>query len=442
MVNKNTHSAIEQAFIHEIAALEIQHRRCVVGVSSGVDSMTLLALFVKYELSPVVVHINYHLRGQDSDEDEKLVSTYCHSHGIPFYVFHFCKQQDCQKGESLQMAARRFRYEKFNDVKQQVGAAYIALAHHLDDLIETFILHLSRGAGLRGLVQPDEDPVLIRPLKRVSKGEIRNYALMQGIPWREDLSNNSDTYERNRIRNIILPQLYMVHPRVSSGIQHTLENLRSAYLYLHGQTLEYIGMHKSGVYGGYKIALAPLYPWKEEYRALLHEMMLTEKLPIPNLDDFSASFHSSETKVWHVGYPLVFSRSNELFVYPDEHRTSKINLIKPWQNLQHPCELEGWGSVYRTESDADIWLSPNFEKEDICFRPWETHDSISLRDGGRKRVSAVLKDKKFNIVQRNKSLVMTVNGQVAWIVGVQADPKYITMPGKGIGIKAESGWLK
>lgn len=433
---------LQEAFLSEAKRLGLGDKMCILGVSGGVDSMSLLTLFHQHKLKAIAVHVNYHLRGEASDADEKLVKSYCERLGVPLHIFHFKKERDIQKKESLQMAARRFRYEKFEWVRMEEGAHYIALAHHFDDWVETFFLHLTRGSGLRGLVQPANNSLIIRPLRLVSKSDILQYARANTVPWRDDASNESSDYERNYIRNEILPLLNTLHPRVEAGLRHTFENLKSAFTYLRIQAEDYLKIHKSIVFQGFKISLKSLLPWHEGYKALLQEVFLQEKLPIDRVNDFSNAFHTTETKIWHTGFPLIFTRNAELFIYPNEHRSNKISVEKIWADLREPCDLPEWGRVYVTDHEADVWLSHDIKHSEICFRPWQSDDVLLIHKVGRKKVSAVLKDKKLTIVQRNKTLVMTVNRQVAWIVGVQVDDRFRSEPGQGIGLKAESGWLQ
>ncbi|GCD77050.1 tRNA(Ile)-lysidine synthase [Thermaurantimonas aggregans] len=404
--------------------------------------MSLLTLFHLHQFKAIAVHVNYHLRGEESDADEELVKSYCKRLGIPLHIIHFQKEREILKSESLQMAARRFRYEKFEWVRIQEKADFIALAHHFDDWVETFFLHLSRGSGLRGLVQPPDDSLIIRPLRLASKGDILQFAQAYAVPWREDASNSTSKYERNRIRNEVLPLLQSIHPRVATGLRHTFENLEVTFKYLHLQAQEYLRLYKFLIFQGYKISLKPLLPWREEYGALLQEILFLEELPISDLNSLSKALTTTESKIWHIGFPLIFSRNAELYIYPNEHRFNKISVEKVWTDLQKPCDLSGWGRVYVTDQDADAWMSLDPQNTKILFRPWHSEDFILIPNSGRKKVSALLKDKKLTLVQRNKTLVMTVNGEVAWVVGLQVDGRFKAKPGQGIGLKAVSGWLE
>ena len=432
---------VEKVFLGALNQFKIDQQPILAGVSGGVDSMTMLYLFRKHHKNVIAVHVNYHLRGIDSDEDEQLVRAFCRLHSIPVEVFHFDKSTHSRRGHSLQMAARAFRYKKFVEMKVRYNADYVALGHHWDDYIETFILHLTRGAGLRGLVQDGDESFFLRPLANAAKKDIMDYALRNSIDWREDKSNFSEVYERNRIRNEILPLLYTLHPRVPAGLRHTLENLRSTFEFIQFKSKEYIFHNKEELHEGYKISLVQMYPWKPVYRALLQEIITECQIPVSSMEDLIQRFHLPESKIWHSGYPLVFTRNAELYVYPREHRSSKLEVTKEWYDINHPCEIKGWGMVEQVRENADLWISPEVQMSPLIFRSWLPSDYIYLKDGGRKKVRAVLKDKKLNIVQRNKVLVMTSDSEVLWIVGIQADARYVAEQGTGIGLKARCYWL-
>ncbi|MFN3952420.1 MAG: tRNA lysidine(34) synthetase TilS [Thermaurantimonas sp.] len=432
---------VEKVFLNALSQFKVEQQPILAGVSGGVDSMTMLYLFRKHQKNVIAVHVNYHLRGTDSDEDEQLVRAFCRFHSIPVEVFHFDKSIHSRRGHSLQMAARAFRYEKFFEMKVRYNADYVALGHHWDDYIETFILHMTRGAGLRGLLQVGDELFFLRPLANATKEDIVDYALRNSVDWREDISNFSEVYERNRIRNEILPLLHTLHPRVSAGLKHTLENLGSAFAFIRFKSKEYIQLNKEELHEGYKISLAQLYPWKPAYRALLQEVLTESNIPVSSVDNLIQRFHLPESKIWHSGYPLVFTRNAELYVYPREHRSSKLSVTKEWLDINHPCEIKGWGTVEHVSDNADLWISPVVQLSTLTFRPWLPSDYIFLKDGGRKKVGDVLKDKKLNIVQRNKVLVMTSDSEVVWIVKIQADARYVAEQGTGIGLKARCFWL-
>ena len=183
--------------------------KVLLTVSGGVDSMVLMSLCVNSGYNVGVAHCNFGLRGQESDEDEILVQERARKYGIECYNRRFdTKGEMALTGESVQMAARRLRYTWFAELCTTEGYDTIAVAHHADDSIETFFINLLRGTGLRGLTGiSTQVGRVVRPLLFATRKEILEYAVAHRITYREDSSNRSTKYLRNKIRLGLLPML-------------------------------------------------------------------------------------------------------------------------------------------------------------------------------------------------------------------------------------------
>ncbi|MFH1654222.1 MAG: tRNA lysidine(34) synthetase TilS [Pseudomonadota bacterium] len=198
----------------------------VVGVSGGVDSVVLLHLLLRLrdELGVFlhVVHVNYKMRGKDSDGDEYFVRELCENKSIPF----FRRRVDLSnERENFQLEARNFRLDFFARIAGQLGADAIVLGQHLDDQVETVLMHLVRGcgvAGLRGIeIKSNYCGVkLIRPLIAFSKNEIFEFAEKNKIEWREDVSNEKLIYTRNIMRHKLISVMKEINPKVEEAIFH------------------------------------------------------------------------------------------------------------------------------------------------------------------------------------------------------------------------------
>ena len=181
--------------------------RILLNVSGGVDSMVLLSLMASLGYRFGVAHCNFQLRGAESDEDEVIVAREAARYGVPCYNRRFDTAAEMERtGESMEMTARRLRYAWFEELRREHGYAAIAVAHHADDSIETFFINLLRGTGLRGLTGiSTRMGRVVRPLMFASRREILEYAVAQKIPFREDSSNRSTKYLRNKIRLGLIP---------------------------------------------------------------------------------------------------------------------------------------------------------------------------------------------------------------------------------------------
>ena len=206
----------------------------LVAVSGGVDSMCL-AEKVRLEGGPfAIAHCNFGLRGAESDADEALVRAWASARGIPIHVKQFETQAFASaRGISVDMAARRLRYQWFGQLCQEFGYSAVAVAHNANDNAETLILNLLRGTGLRGIVGmkasgflPDPDFAhipLLRPLLGQTREDIEAFAREHGLTWREDSSNASNDFKRNKIRNLVFPVFREINPSFVQTLNRDME---------------------------------------------------------------------------------------------------------------------------------------------------------------------------------------------------------------------------
>lgn len=180
----------------------------ILGISGGPDSVCLLDIFAflekKYDFRIVLTHVNYGLRGKDSDADERFVKELACRYDFPLFILH----PNITAKNNLEERLRDIRYRFFEKIRTETRFQYILTAHHEDDQAETFLLHLFRGSGLRGLsAMRPKNGVLIRPLLDTSRAEIIDYLTARNLSFRTDATNSSDRFLRNKIRNKLLPLL-------------------------------------------------------------------------------------------------------------------------------------------------------------------------------------------------------------------------------------------
>lgn len=201
----------------------------LVAVSGGVDSMVLCDLLLKTNRKFAVAHANFQLRSTDSEQDELFVKKYCERNQLKFFSKKFNVKEYKQSGNfSTQMAARDLRYEWFQKLCKDNLFDFLLTAHNLDDSFETFMLNLSRGTGLEGLTGiKKRNGQTLRPLLSYSKTEILQYASKNEVNWREDSSNSSLDYTRNKIRHKITPVLEEIHPTLLKNFQKTQNYIQS-----------------------------------------------------------------------------------------------------------------------------------------------------------------------------------------------------------------------
>jgi len=202
----------------------------ILAVSGGVDSVVMTDLFHQAGLTFSIGHMNFRLRGNESDLDERFVCGLAEKYGVDCHIKAVETMKYARENKlSVQVAARQLRYRWFEELLLKTGADYVATAHHLDDQVETFLINLTRGTGIAGLHGiPVVQGKIIRPLMFIGREEILSYAELKCLPYREDSSNRSEKYTRNRIRHKIIPHLKKINPDYRNAITGTIENVRQA----------------------------------------------------------------------------------------------------------------------------------------------------------------------------------------------------------------------
>ena len=202
----------------------------IVALSGGADSVALLLGLLHLGQPLVAAHCNFHLRGEESDADEAFVRQLCEERGVKLYVEHFDTEAYAkQQRISIEMAARELRYDFFERLRQQLGADTIAVAHHRDDNVETLLLNLVRGSGLKGLcaMQP-QNGFIVRPMLNIPRTEIEAFLKEAHQPFRADSTNTDTAFKRNKIRHELLPLLRELNPSIDRTLAETITRLNEA----------------------------------------------------------------------------------------------------------------------------------------------------------------------------------------------------------------------
>lgn len=200
----------------------------LVALSGGADSVALLRVLRQMGLSCEAVHCNFHLRGDESDRDELFVRTLCQQLSVPLHINHFDTLQWASTHRlSIETAARQLRYEAFERIRSIHDLQAVAVAHHLEDSVETVLFNLMRGTGVKGLsgIAPINGHI-VRPLLSVTRPDIESYLKSLDQSWMDDSSNATDDYARNRIRHHLLPLLQELNPTALQNIAATADHLR------------------------------------------------------------------------------------------------------------------------------------------------------------------------------------------------------------------------
>ena len=212
----------------------------LLAVSGGVDSIVMVNLFHTLGFEFGIAHCNFKLRNQEAFKDHKFVEDISKKYKKPFYSVEFnTKEYATKKKISIQMAARELRYQWLDKIAKELKYNYIATAHHLNDNIETIFFNLIKGTGISGIIGiSPKNKNIIRPLLFAPKKELVKYAQDNNFEWKEDYSNKKNEYNRNLIRNIIIPQMEKINPNLENTFKRNLDKFKQTELVLYEKVNE------------------------------------------------------------------------------------------------------------------------------------------------------------------------------------------------------------
>lgn len=417
-------------------ALASHDDRILLTVSGGVDSMVMLRLFVDAGYSVGVAHCNFQLRGTESDEDEVLVERQAAAFGVPFYNRRFETAAEMERtGESMEMAARRLRYAWFHDLSREHGYSAIAIAHHADDSIETFFINLLRGTGLRGLTGISTHVGrIIRPLMFASRKEILEYAVQNRIPFREDSSNQSTKYLRNKIRLGLIPRIREINPKFTPLMIRNLARLTDAQRFIdHG--IERIRSEAVASEEGIDTirldCLDPAFPREFVIYELLASAYGFKGDVIDSLCRALEQEGSTGKRFYardHVAYidrgrivVAPIAPDDECLVSVDEGtpRCYCANAVLYFESLDIDTIKTFGVPEHIAQVDADRLQYP------LTLRRWSEGDwFVPFGMSGRKKVSDFLIDAKVPAAEKQRQFVLLSGNDIVWLVGRRIDDRY------------------
>ena len=422
-----------ERFLNNINEIELFQPKdnILLAVSGGIDSMVLLHLFEKSEYNFGVIHCNFQLRKEESDEDEKFVKQQVLNKGVPAFFKTFeTKEYAKISGISIEMAARELRYEYFEQIRKQHQFHYIATAHHRDDLIETFFLNLSRKTGIKGLTGIKEKTgKLIRPLLFAGREEIENYAAKNYIPFREDSSNTEIIYRRNFLRHKILPLFEEWNPSFKSNTLASISNLRDTEkVYTH-----FIQLEKE------KILTEQYQNWEISIIKLLQtsfpKIVLFEVLAEFGFNAAVAEevFQSLENELWKQFYSKSHRLAKDreyLFIAEITDEKDKtyylenddIELFEPLDINIEKLEIDEFQLI---KSRQVACLDLEKLEFPLLIRKWKQGDYFQpLGMQGFKKVSDFFIDEKIPLHEKENTWFLCSGETIVWIMGHRIDNRF------------------
>lgn len=387
--------------------------KLLVALSGGADSVALLRLLLSFGYTCEAAHCNFHLRGEESDRDEAFVRRLCKEQQVPLHIVHF--ETKCVAEErhiSIEMAARDLRYEWFEKVRIECGAAVTAVAHHQDDSVETLLLNLIRGTGINGLrgIQP-KNGYIVRPLLCFGREEIIGYLNNIRQDYVTDSTNLQDEYTRNKIRLNLIPMMQEINPSVKESILNTAEHLSDAAI-LYNRCIEE---------GKLRV---------QTEKGICINALMQEPAPETLLFEILHPLGFNATQVNDL-YHALNGQPGKVFI-SDGWRVLKDReylLVEPLQEAIPPV-LETKEYIYTPDFiiprdketaclDADKLLHP------LSLRLWQQGDSfVPFGMKGRKKVSDYLTNRKLPLSQKEQQWVLCCGNDIVWLVKERTDNRF------------------
>ncbi len=408
----------------------------ILAISGGVDSCVLLHILAQAGYRGTLAHVNFGLRGEDSNKDEQLVRQLASAYQWDIEVYDASEEMKTISGESIQMAARRIRYNWFTQLAQKIQAKNVLLAHHADDQVETFFIRLLRGSGSEGLSAiKTGDGFYLHPLLTISKAEIIEYATSNQLIWRDDQSNYSSTYLRNAIRLNGLPVWDEIQPSFRQMVQESVKRLNEENLQLKQFVSNWLINHVLVDSTGKSILKKDLLSQASPV-FILHEFLKEYGFSWRICTDIAQNLTQTHVLYYYAAGKTLRLDRLKVSVYEGVARVSQVeNEVCPTISCQHVDEMPDNLSV----SDKNTaWLSAPKLKGNLSLRKWQKADVFwPWGMEGRKLLSDYFTDLKLSPEERNSQWLLMCDNEIVWVVNRRIDRRFAAISGEKEIIKVQ-----
>jgi len=414
----------EQLFTHQ--------EKLLLGVSGGIDSVVLAHLTNRIGNDFAIAHCNFNLRGDESDEDEVFVKEITKDYGVKYFSESFPTADFAmEKGISIEMAARELRYNWFEKTRKENGFDKVVVAHHLDDVLETFILNLSRGTGIRGLsgIKPKSGNVL-RPMLFATRIEIEEYAQENELDFRFDSSNDDIHFRRNKVRHQILPLLEEMNPSFRGNLHRTIQNLAATEnVYL--EKIDDVRKQVLKNEGSWITIDKGKISQQQPLSVYLFEMIKPFGFNSTSVEQIADSLYSTPgNQFFSATHRLVIDRE-KLIITPNEPSNQKLYYIERNQDLvcdpfEMKITIETHLPGYKIPREKQVAV---FDLDKINFplviRKWQQGEYFRpLGMSDFKKLSDFFIDEKLSIPEKENTWVIASDNKIIWIVGHRIDDRF------------------
>ena len=408
-------------------------KKLLIANSGGIDTMVLTHLFSKMDVDLHVAHCNFQLRGKASDEDSEFVKEIIYLPSNQIYINLFGTENYAKKHKlSIQLAARELRYQWFDELLREKDLDYILTAHHADDNLETFFINFTRGSGLEGLIGiPQQNGNIARPLLPFSREEISKYASENQIEWREDETNTSTKYLRNKVRHELVPLLKEINPSVLDSFSNTLEFLHESQSIVNDR-IESISKSivNRKVQHGEEIIEIDITKLKELSHPKAYLYQILKQFNFTAWNDIHDLLDSQSGKqIFSKSHRLIKDREallvSELQVDSQESIGAEIDKFS--KGISSPINLKfDTQECENSAGTTEILVDKDLLKYPLIVRKWKNGDYFYPTGmQGKKKVSKYFKDEKFSLLDKENTWILTnADDEVIWIINKRQDRRF------------------
>jgi tRNA(Ile)-lysidine synthase len=406
----------------------LKKSRLILAISGGIDSVVLAHLCYRLKLNFALAHCNFNLRGEESNADEDFVLELAEQLDVEVFIQNFDTQAYAEENKcSIQMAARELRYDWFAELAEQLQFDYILTAHHADDNLETFLINFIRGTGLNGLTGiPVINENIVRPLLPFSREKIESYAQEKGIKWREDSSNVSSKYLRNKLRHQVVPILKEINPQLLDSFKSTLTNLNDTADIVEESLSAVAKRAISGI--GYNGVSYKVSEFKKvnNPKAYLFEMF--KDYGFTEWNDVEALLDAESGKqLFSKSHRLIKHREHLILAEIKSEEAQGITINETDTLVETDIGSLNFEAVNCVSEKLDSIAY--IDKDKVTFplelRVWKEGDyffPIGMK--GKKKISKYLKDEKLSLVEKENTWLLISNDEVVWVLGKRADNRF------------------
>jgi tRNA(Ile)-lysidine synthase len=409
----------------------LKEKKLLIAISGGLDSVVLYHILTSLNFDISLAHCNFNLRGKESDLDEEFVKKLSQKTSNQIFTKLFDTEKYSKDNKlSTQIAARELRYTWFQELVEKHNFDYILTAHHADDNLETFLINLTRGTGLEGFTGiPKINGNIVRPLLPFSREEILKYAKENKIEWREDASNASTKYTRNKLRHQVIPVLKEINPSLLSSFEKTLENLQESQQILEDRIDEVSSEIIETKEAITKINIDKIQQLSNP-KAYLYQLLKNHSFTEWN-DVYDLLSAQSGKQVFSKTHRLLKDRDFLMLTKKEVSSFIKdsFEITENQSKITQPIQLT-FEEIQEnsTENKQTIYVDKDLLKYPLLVRKWQNGEYLyPTKMQGKKKLSKFFKDDKFSLLEKeNTWLLCNADNEIIWVINHRQDRRFST----------------